>query len=291
VPFLGGTANLARGMGLLACQTGAPILPLVMRRVSWRRFEIEFFPVLRADAKAPRDAEEARLTRETLALFDAAIRADPGQWFWYNKRWVLDPVEGADAGAEAKCPAMFFDRDDTLAPDAGYMHDPDQIRLLPGAAEALRAARAVGVRLYLHTNQSGIGRGYFTMEDALACNRRLEALLFGEGNRGFDGFCIAPEKPDEPSTYRKPSPAFVRERIEADGLDPSRCAFIGDKIVDIRCGVASGIASALVAPPGAPPRADAAAFATSHGIAVYPGVSEAVLALLERWKLKGPSAK
>lgn len=93
VPFLGGTANLARGMGLLACQAGAPIVPLVMRRVSWRRFEVEFFPTLRADPAADRDAEEMRLTREVLARFDAAIRADPGQWFWYNRRWVLDPVD------------------------------------------------------------------------------------------------------------------------------------------------------------------------------------------------------
>ena len=93
VPFLGGTANLARGMGLLACQAGAPIVPLVMRRVSWRRFEVEFFPTLRADPAADRDAEEMRLTREVLSRFDAAIRADPGQWFWYNRRWVLDPVE------------------------------------------------------------------------------------------------------------------------------------------------------------------------------------------------------
>jgi len=95
VPFLGGTANLARGMGLLACQTGAPIVPLVIRRTSWRRFSIEFFPVLRADPAAGRDAEELRLTREVLARFDAAIRATPEQWFWYNKRWVLDPVEPA----------------------------------------------------------------------------------------------------------------------------------------------------------------------------------------------------
>ena len=93
VPFLGGTANLARGMGLLACQAGAPIVPLVMRRVSWRRFEVEFFPTLRADPAADRDAEEMRLTREVLSRFDAAIRADPGPWFWYNRRWVLDPVE------------------------------------------------------------------------------------------------------------------------------------------------------------------------------------------------------
>ena len=93
VPFLGGTANLARGMALLAIQAGAPVVPLVMRRVAWRRFEIEFFPTLRPDPAADRDAEEMRITREALARFDAAIRATPEQWFWYNRRWVLDPVE------------------------------------------------------------------------------------------------------------------------------------------------------------------------------------------------------
>ena len=95
VPFLGGTANLARGMGLLACQARAPVVPLVLRRTSWRRFDVEFFPTVRADPSAPRDAEEARITREVLAQFDAAIRRTPGQWFWYNRRWVLDPVEPA----------------------------------------------------------------------------------------------------------------------------------------------------------------------------------------------------
>ena len=97
VPFLGGTANLARGMALLAIQAGAPIVPVVMRRVAWRRFEIEFFPTLRPDPAADRDAEEMRITREVIDHFDAAIRATPEQWFWYNRRWVLDPVaESAD---------------------------------------------------------------------------------------------------------------------------------------------------------------------------------------------------
>ena len=93
-PFeVGGTANLARGMGLLAWQARVPVVPLVMRRTAWRRFEVEFFPILRADPAAPRDEEELRLTREVVARFDEAIRRDPGQWFWYNRRWVLDPVQ------------------------------------------------------------------------------------------------------------------------------------------------------------------------------------------------------
>ena len=111
LPFLGGTANIARGMGLLACQTGAPVIPLVIRRTSWRRFIVDFFPTVWPRKGAGRDEEERRITREVLGRFDSAIRATPEQWFWYNKRWVLDPVDPSVA-AEAAPPAprLFTDR-------------------------------------------------------------------------------------------------------------------------------------------------------------------------------------
>jgi len=111
LPFLGGTANIARGMGLLACQTGAPVIPLVIRRTSWRRFIVDFFPTVWPRKGADRDEEERRITREVLGRFDSAIRATPEQWFWYNKRWVLDPVDPSVA-AEAAPPAprLFTDR-------------------------------------------------------------------------------------------------------------------------------------------------------------------------------------
>ena len=157
------------------------------------------------------------------------------------------------------------------------MSRPEQIVLLPGAADALRRARAAGFRLYLVTNQSGIGRGYYTLADAEACNRRLEALL----GLSFDGVCIAPERPDEPSRYRKPSPAYLLERIAADGLDAARCRAVGDKVSDLECGLAAGVPAVLVArgATGAP-REDAAAFAAAHGIPVFSSLVAAVDALL-----------
>lgn len=173
--------------------------------------------------------------------------------------------------------ALFLDRDDTIVRDEGYMSRPEQIELLPGAAGALRRARSAGFRLYLATNQSGIGRGYYTLADAEACNRRLEELL----ELSFDGICIAPERPDEPSRYRKPSPAYLLERIAADGLDPARCWAIGDKVSDLACGLAAGVRAALVArgATGAP-REDAAAFAAARGIPVHPSLAAAVDAVL-----------
>jgi len=163
--------------------------------------------------------------------------------------------------------ALFLDRDDTIIADDGYMSHPSQIRLLPGAGEALRHAAVAGWGLYLITNQSGIGRGFYTMRDAEACNARLIELL---GVR-FAGICIAPEAPDQPSKYRKPSPAFVFEMIARDALDPARCHIIGDKISDLQCGLNAGITPVLVGS-----RADAAEFARAHGIRRRADLAEAL---------------
>ena len=92
VPFLGGEANVARGMAAFAWQAKAPIQPLVIRRVGWTRFRIETFPELLPDFTASKDDEIRRLTLAVFAIFDREIRKTPEQWFWYNKRWILDPV-------------------------------------------------------------------------------------------------------------------------------------------------------------------------------------------------------
>jgi D-glycero-D-manno-heptose 1,7-bisphosphate phosphatase len=107
--------------------------------------------------------------------------------------------------------ALFLDRDGTLIFDKVYLADPAGVELIPGAAEGLARARALGFRLFLFTNQSGIGRGLHTLEDTHRVNERMEELL-GLSRPIFDGICIAPEAPGEPSDYRKPSPRFIRRR-------------------------------------------------------------------------------
>jgi len=93
VPFLGGDANVARGMAAFAWQAKVPVFPIVIRRVGWMKFDIKSFPEIAPDYSAQKEAEILRITRETLAIFDREIRATPEQWFWYNKRWVLEPVQ------------------------------------------------------------------------------------------------------------------------------------------------------------------------------------------------------
>jgi len=141
--------------------------------------------------------------------------------------------------------ALFLDRDGTLILDKVYLADPAGVDLIPGAGAALRRARALGYQLFLFTNQSGIGRGYHTLEDTRRVNRRMEELL-GLPSPVFDDVCIAPEAPGDPVAYRKPSPRFILESIERHRLDPAQCWMVGDAASDIAAARAAGIRSAIL---------------------------------------------
>jgi D-glycero-D-manno-heptose 1,7-bisphosphate phosphatase len=148
--------------------------------------------------------------------------------------------------------ALFLDRDGTLIVDKVYLADPAGVELIPGAAQGLKRARDLGFRLFLFTNQSGIGRGLHTLEDAHRVNERMEELL-GLAPPVFDGMCIAPEAPGQPSLYRKPSPRFILEAIAAHGLDPGACWMVGDAPADIAAALAAGIRAAAVRTGKVPP--------------------------------------
>jgi D-glycero-D-manno-heptose 1,7-bisphosphate phosphatase len=127
---------------------------------------------------------------------------------------------------------VILDRDGTLIRHTPYLSDPAQVELLPGVAEGLQRLRNGGCVLYLHTNQSGVGRGYFAMEDAVACNERMIALLPLEVPV-FAEICIAPEHPDQPPVYRKPSPAFGRALMVRHGFAADEVCYVGDALSDL----------------------------------------------------------
>ena len=135
---------------------------------------------------------------------------------------------------------LFLDRDGTLIVDKVYLADPAGVDLIPGTASALRRARELGYKLFLFTNQSGIGRGYHTIADTHRVNARLEELL-ALPPPAFDDTCIAPEAPGQPSVYRKPSPRFILEMIARHGLDPARCYMVGDNVTDHQAALNAGI--------------------------------------------------
>ncbi len=172
--------------------------------------------------------------------------------------------------------ALFLDRDGTLIYDKHYLADPAGVELIPGVAGALRRARALGYQLFIHTNQSGIGRGMYTRDDVVRCNERMDELL-GLPRPIFTDICIAPEGPDDPVVYRKPSPRFILESIARHGLDPKQCWMVGDREGDVETGRNAGIASVAVCTG----KLDAAAWATRvpPGVPVFPSFVEFVAAL------------
>lgn len=172
--------------------------------------------------------------------------------------------------------ALFLDRDGTLILDKHYLADPAGVELIPGVADALRRAKDLGYQLFIHTNQSGIGRGLYTLDAVRRCNVRMDELL-GLPLPIFTDICIAPEGPDDPVVYRKPSPRFIHESIAQHALDPKQCWMVGDRTGDIETGLAAGIRSAAVCTG----KYDAAAWATLAfpDVPVFPSFVEFVTAL------------
>lgn len=141
--------------------------------------------------------------------------------------------------------AVFFDRDGTLIQHVPYLRDPADVVLLPGVREALERISAASIRMFLFTNQSGVGRGLFTMADVEAVNRRMIELL-GIGAHPFTGVCVAPEKPGEPSHYRKPSPRYIEEMLDEYGIPAEAAWMVGDSPVDWEAGLAAGVRTAAI---------------------------------------------
>ncbi|HVY70980.1 MAG TPA: HAD family hydrolase [Verrucomicrobiae bacterium] len=141
--------------------------------------------------------------------------------------------------------AVFFDRDGTLIADKDYLRDPAEVEIYPGTAAALKRLQDAGFLLFIVTNQSGVGRGYFTLADV----ERVHAHLVGEFARGgveFEKIYVAPEAPDQPSRGRKPSPQFLFDARDEFGVDLAQSFVIGDKRIDLECGWNAGVKKSLL---------------------------------------------
>ena len=136
--------------------------------------------------------------------------------------------------------AVFLDRDGTLNVDHNYLSDPAQLEIIPGTGPALRRLMDAGFLLFIVTNQSGIGRGYYTVADMHRVNERLCTELAKDGVR-FEKIYFAPEAPEQPSRGRKPSPQFLFDARDEFGVDLSQSYMVGDKLIDLECGWNAGV--------------------------------------------------
>jgi D-glycero-D-manno-heptose 1,7-bisphosphate phosphatase len=157
-------------------------------------------------------------------------------------------VAVTSAGARA----VFVDKDGTLIENVPYNVDPVQIRLVPGAAGALRKLSAAGYRIVVVSNQSGVARGLFDVSSLSDVERTVRELLSREGI-SLDGFYFCPHAPDGSiAEYaivcdcRKPAPGMLLRAADDLGIDLKRSWMIGDILDDVEAGRAAGCQTILV---------------------------------------------
>jgi D-glycero-D-manno-heptose 1,7-bisphosphate phosphatase len=149
-------------------------------------------------------------------------------------------------------PAIFLDRDGVIIEDVNYLARPNQVRLIPGSAEAIAALNRAGWPIVVVTNQAGVARGYFP-ETAVTCVHRHMARELAAYGAVIEAFYFCPHHPEaEIERYRiacacrKPSPGMLHRAADELGIDLERSWMIGDRISDLEAGAAAGARTILV---------------------------------------------
>ena len=140
---------------------------------------------------------------------------------------------------------VILDRDGTIVVDRNYLSDPGGLEFLPGAAEGLRSLHRQGYRLVVITNQSGVGRGLFSLERLAAMNRRLMEMVQENGALLERIYCC-PHRPEDRCLCRKPRPKLLLDAASELGFTPRRAIVIGDKAGDVEFGRNVGATTMLI---------------------------------------------
>jgi len=131
--------------------------------------------------------------------------------------------------------ALILDRDDTIVIDSGYMAGEHPISFIPGVVNLLVAAADKGIPLFIATNQSGIGRGYYQVQDMHRFHERLLDYLEDQGVYIVD-IVFCPHQPSEGCPCRKPNPGLLHQLRDRHGITLGNSVVVGDKESDERLG-------------------------------------------------------
>jgi HAD superfamily hydrolase (TIGR01662 family) len=206
-------------------------------------------------------------TRDEVTTMVATSAAIPPLATWH---WLTGVVRHRDVPRWRGLPDLvLFDRDGTLVRDYPYNGDPDLVKPVDGAKEALDALRARGVQVGVVSNQSGVARGIITREQVDACMARLAELL-----GPFDTVGVCPHGPDDGCECRKPAPGMVKAACAELDVDPARCVVIGDIAADVDAAAAAG-ATGIMVPTPVTRKSEVAAAA--HVAPTLPAAVDAVL--------------
>lgn len=151
-----------------------------------------------------------------------------------------------------KRPVIFLDRDGTINEEVNYLHRPEDLKILPGAAEAISRFNQAGCLVIVITNQAGIGRGYYTQQDMEKLNEYMNQVL-AEQNAHIDGFYFCPHHPEhgigeykKDCDCRKPGIGMFRQAEQDFSIEKAHSYMIGDKLIDTQAGHNYGVSSILV---------------------------------------------
>lgn len=137
-------------------------------------------------------------------------------------------------------PAVFFDRDGVLNHDTGYLHRAEDWRWVDGATAAICRLNALGCRVVVVTNQSGVGRGFYEEDDVRVLHAWVAKEVEAMGGK-IDAFYFCPHGPDAGCACRKPLPGMILDAIQELDIDPKRSFLIGDRESDIAAATAAGV--------------------------------------------------
>jgi D-glycero-D-manno-heptose 1,7-bisphosphate phosphatase len=140
---------------------------------------------------------------------------------------------------------VFLDRDGTINEEVDYLDDPDRLRLIPGAAEAIRLLNNAGILVIVVSNQAGVGRGYFSTATVEAIHQQLAKQLVKHG-ACVDAIYYCPHHPNEGCECRKPRPGMLLQAARKHGIDTRRAFIVGDKVSDLDAGRRVGCQTVLV---------------------------------------------
>ncbi len=142
--------------------------------------------------------------------------------------------------------AIFLDRDGTLILDKNYLSRVEDMEYFPDTLKALSLLQSLGYELFVVTNQSGVGRGYFSLESVYVIHRQLQNDLREQKLSPFKDFGICPHSPDDKCECRKPSGKMIRDLMAKHSISPDDSWMIGDKVIDAESGKDAGIKSAII---------------------------------------------
>ena len=144
-----------------------------------------------------------------------------------------------------KSRAVFLDRDGTVNVDKDYMHKPEDFEFEKGVTGTLKYLFSKNYKLIIITNQSGIARGYYTVDDLNKLHDHMRILAKNSGFE-FAGFYFCPHMPGKGCDCRKPGTALIEKAAQEHGIDPVSSYMVGDKESDMIAGKNAGLTTVLV---------------------------------------------